>query len=226
MEKTPQPFKDKVDHIPISIITVQLQSILGDPIATYEQKVKKFLEPHKGKPIDLIVLPELALTGYDFLEDYEKVFSLSEIQGEEKANDNAKTHYQMAKEISLEYGAYVAIGYPERELMTQEMKEDYESEIDFNGEFGPTYIKDKSVLKKLLPEEAKNEDEIEISAKPRLYCTESSQYRMFNSCYIIDRKGDIVLNYRKILLYATDKRYFHPGNPNQNRTFELETKLK
>ena len=34
----------------------------------------------------------------------------------------------------------------------------------------------------------------------------------------------MVLNYNKILLFHTDRRYFFPGHPDQNRSFILETK--
>ena len=42
---------------------------------------------------------------------------------------------------------------------------------------------------------------------------------------VLDRQGNLVLNYRKILLFDTDKRYFHPGCPDQPRSFDLITTL-
>lgn len=34
---------------------------------------------------------------------------------------------------------------------------------------------------------------------------------LYNSCYVLGRDGTLLHNYRKILMYDTDKRYFTPG---------------
>ena len=44
---------------------------------------------------------------------------------------------------------------------------------------------------------------------------------VYNSCYVLDRQGNILHNYRKILMYDTDKRYFTPGE--EYLVFELVT---
>lgn len=44
---------------------------------------------------------------------------------------------------------------------------------------------------------------------------------LYNSCMIFDRTGQLIFNYRKILLYDADKLYFSEGD--ERKTFELVT---
>ena len=44
---------------------------------------------------------------------------------------------------------------------------------------------------------------------------------LYNSCYVVDRKGEIVVNHRKVLMYDTDKLYFSPGS--KWHTFDVHT---
>jgi protein N-terminal amidase len=151
--------KKKVD---LKIVIVQVHSVYGEAKKTYEEKVKKFLEPHKGKPIDFLVLPEMALTGYDF-ENREAVFPLCEEAGK-------GYHFEVAQEMAKEFNSYVVLGYPE-----------------------------------VVKTEGEGADEL------------------FNSAYILDREGKLICNYRKILLYETDQRYFKEGSQEQRPVLELTT---
>ena len=47
-----------------------------------------------------------------------------------------------------------------------------------------------------------------MNQKVKLFYLDSILY---NSCYVVDRKGELVTNYRKILMFETDKLYFTPG---------------
>jgi predicted amidohydrolase len=227
---TPPKQHDLVEKVLLSIVTVQVKSCLGDPNLTYTSKVKEYLKQFEKKPIDVIVLPELALTGYDFRENYQQVFNIAELSGQvSKVPGGPLTNFEIAKAIAVEYGAYVVLGYPEKELMTESMLAEYEAETSFDGQFGAEGAAAKKKLDETLiaAGEKIDSDEIEAPEKPRLFSHENApqKFRLFNSCYVLDRNGNIVMNYRKILLFGTDKRYFHPGSPDQNRSFHLETKL-
>ena len=88
------------------------------------------MEPFKNKPVDVIVLPELALTGYDFLEEYERVFNLSE---ESPLNSSAGLTFEYSRQLATEFHSYVAIGYIERERMSDDCLRNYQSETSFFG---------------------------------------------------------------------------------------------
>ena len=148
MLKAPNPHLvvTKTEKVNLSIVTVQLESVYKDPQQSYSSKVKLYLQKYKGKLIDLIILPELALTGYD-MESRSDIFPLCEVQSQ-------GLHYKIAAEIAKEYKSYVALGYPEK-------------------------------------------------------CENSDA--LYNSCYVLDRTGELVYHYRKILLFEVDKRFFSEG---------------
>jgi len=146
-------------EIELVTVIVQLNSIYKSPKETFEKKVNPFLAAYLKKPKDIIVFPEMALTGYDF-EKKEDVLPLCEQAGK-------GYHFDVASTIAKVHKSYVLMGYPEKY-------------VDCEG----------------------NET-------------------LYNSCIIVDRNGELVLNYRKILLFDVDKRYFEPGS--QRNTFMLET---
>lgn len=112
------------------------------------EKVLGMLQEFEGKDIDVVVLPECALTGYCF-KDRSQMQHLAEIKG---SGEQFKTCVKIAKLLN----AYVAMGYIERD-------------------------------------------------------SEADDSKLFNSCYFVDRKGNLLSNYRKILMYETDKLYFSEG---------------
>ena len=152
------PKKRKIE---LSVIVVQVNSFLGEPSKTYTKKIKKMLEVYKGQKIDLIVLPEMALTGYDFASR-EQAEALSEVQGK-------GISFLTAKKIARDFNSYVVIGYPER--------------VE-NAHSGPT---------------------------------------LYNSAYILGREGQLLQNYRKILLYTSDKKFYSPGREEDRPVVELVT---
>lgn len=149
------------ESVNLKIAVIQLESIYKSPEETYEKKVKAYMEKLKGKPLDFIILPEMALMGYDF-EKREDVYPFCEKQKE-------GYNFQVAQNLAKEFNSYCVIGYPEKML-----KEDGEEVL-------------------------------------------------YNSCYLVDREGELVYNYRKILLYDTDKRYFEAGEENQRPCLKLKT---
>lgn len=52
---------------------------------------------------------------------------------------------------------------------------------------------------------------------------ENEEEVLYNSCYLVNREGELIYNYRKILLYHTDKRYFAAGKEDQRPVLKLET---
>lgn len=87
-------------------VALQYECFLGDPKRTYEEKVKKLLEAHAGKKIDVIVLPECSLTGYDF-ESKELVIPLAE-------ECTKGDHFKWCQEIATTYNSHVVMGYIEK----------------------------------------------------------------------------------------------------------------
>ena len=71
--------KNEPEKINLSIVVVQLESVYKEPELSYTSKVKIYLEKFKGKLLDLILLPELALTGYD-MESRSDILPFCEIQ--------------------------------------------------------------------------------------------------------------------------------------------------
>ena len=108
-------------------------------------EVNNMLKVHEGKSIDIIVLPEMAFTGYK-LKDEDMLKQLAEKQ-------TKGLNFQAMKEIALKFNCYVFGGYPEK------ADEGY-----------------------------------------------------YNSMYCIDRKGALLLNYRKLFLYDFDKPYYLKGD--------------
>ena len=56
------------------------------------------------------------------------------------------------------------------------------------------------------------------------YCereSEAQDSKLYNSCYVLNRKGELELNYRKSILYDTDVPYFSPGDGIKH--FEITT---
>ena len=51
-----------------------------------------------------------------------------------------------------------------------------------------------------------------IVGYPELYIDESKNEHMYNSAYVIDREGKLVLNYRKHYLYETDEAWAEEGS--------------
>lgn len=50
---------------------------------------------------------------------------------------------------------------------------------------------------------------------------QNNEEKFFNSAYILDRKGQLILNYRKHFLYETDKTWCEAGD--SFKTLQIET---
>jgi protein N-terminal amidase len=149
---------EKSERLKISAVSIQIDGVRGQVEANFEAKVLPQLKKHEGKPIDIVVLPECALSGYSF-KSKEEVMPISEVCGK-------GPQFRACKTVATTLNAYTVMGYIER------------------GEG-------------------------------------AEEGHLFNSCYVLDRSGSILQNYRKILMYETDKKYFTEGS--ERKVLELTT---
>ncbi|CAK9440329.1 uncharacterized protein LODBEIA_P44290 [Lodderomyces beijingensis] len=89
----------------LKVAIVQIDSILGQPRQNIT-KVQKLLSTIKGKFPDLVVLSELALTGYNFT-------SSSHIKPYLESATNYGPSLNFARELSSKHRCITVIGYPE-----------------------------------------------------------------------------------------------------------------
>lgn len=102
------------------MLNLQLDSVLGQKAETLI-KVEALLLPHVDTPIDIIVLPENALTGYLF-KDPEAIFPMAESQ-------SGWTFQQMSS-IAKRFNAYVVCGYCEKDPIPGIASEENYDEAD------------------------------------------------------------------------------------------------
>lgn len=135
------------NNISLKSLIVQYHPVKGD-VSQSTAKVMSMVDDYIGKDIDIVVMPECALTGYSF-KARQNMQHLAEIEGKGQ-------QFAACTKIAKLLNAYLAMGYMERE-------------------------------------------------------TEAEDSRLFNSCYLVDRSGKLIANYRKMLMFETDKLYFTPG---------------
>lgn len=90
----------------ISTLAVQYCPVQGDIVASTE-KVLSMINKYQGAAIDVVVLPECALTGYSF-KDRQAMQHLAEVQGK-------GPQFEACRKIAKLLNSYVAMGYMERE---------------------------------------------------------------------------------------------------------------
>ena len=144
-----------MDKKGLKVVNIQLNSVFADPKATLV-KVEALLQPFEGKPLDLIVLPETALTGYVY-ESQEQLFPVTELL-------NGWTFEQM-KRLAIKFNAYIVYGYPER-----------------------------------CPKEPSNASSNKLE-----------DFNIYNSAMVIDRPGNLQMNYHKTYMYKADLHLFVRG---------------
>lgn len=86
-----------------SVVVAQIEPTYKNPKMSME-KIDRMLEKHRGKSIDLIVAPEMGLSGYKF-DNKEDVAPVTESQ--------YGITYEWAKAKALEFNAWVMVGFPE-----------------------------------------------------------------------------------------------------------------
>lgn len=89
----------------LRVVSVQPSIVLGKPELNQEH-IKYLLEPIRNRLIDMIILPEMAITGYVFPEK-KGMHDLAEVCGQ-------GPQFAFFAQLAVEYKAYVFAGYPER----------------------------------------------------------------------------------------------------------------
>lgn len=127
------------------------------------------------KDIDLLVFPEMCLTGYEFI-DTNDIFDFCDKIYYNISNNNSVENfksldyclnYNTALELALKYDSNILFGFPEAKL-------------------------NENLIQNI--NELSNID----------YCN-IKNYKFYNSVYYIDRKGKIINIIQKHFLYETDK---------------------
>ncbi|ODV83723.1 hypothetical protein CANARDRAFT_9286 [[Candida] arabinofermentans NRRL YB-2248] len=122
----------------LNIAVVQLNPILGQLEKNYKTALKLAelgIERAKNKKLDLIVFPEMAITGYNFKSKLH-VEPFLEIAGTGKT-------YELAKSLSEKYKCHTLIGYPEKFPISETAYKIYNSAmlIDAKGKIVHNYRK-------------------------------------------------------------------------------------
>lgn len=111
----------------LKVAAIQLNSILGNVEENMNKAIKMleqaFPKNVSNKP-DLIVLPELALTGYNF-KSVEHIKPFLEIKGTGKS-------YEFGKLISKRWNCMTLLGYPEKLIENDKILKIYNSAILIN----------------------------------------------------------------------------------------------
>ena len=94
-----------MNSLKITTISIQYEPELGK-IAKNIGKLKIIISSI-SEPIDIIIFPELSLTGYNF-KDQNQLKECSEKAG-------AGPHFHFATETAIKIKAYVFLGYPEED---------------------------------------------------------------------------------------------------------------
>ncbi|KAI5957601.1 NTA1 [Candida theae] len=172
----------------LKVAIVQINSKLGQSqhnITKINNLLSKAFPTHNGKNPDLVVLSELAITGYNFA-------SAKHI---EPFLESCKPPYGaslgFARELSLKYGCFTVVGYPERgNAEAAEAAEAAAAAATSNG-FEHTSANEGSRLKQ-------GQEEV-----------------IYNSCAVFNRSGELIHNYRKTFLYETDEQWGCLENPHK-----------
>lgn len=96
----------------LTIAAVQLNSVIGQIEANIKRAsriIQLGFSKNNGHSPDLIVLPELAITGYNF-RDKAQIEPYLEVKGEGKS-------YNFGRHLSEEYHCHTLIGYPEKFIL-------------------------------------------------------------------------------------------------------------
>lgn len=99
----------------LTVAAVQLNPIIGH-VKDNCKRAMRMLDSalNANRSPDLIILPELALTGYNF-KDRKHIAPYLEIKGR-------GTSFEFGKQLSLKYHCHTLLGYPEKVLTTNDFK--------------------------------------------------------------------------------------------------------
>lgn len=162
-------------------------------------------------PIDILVLPELAFTGYNFS-------SRAEIKPYlEPTTAGVSTDW--AKHVSKALGCHVLVGYPEKFINQPNLPKNI---LDNTATNKTTPTAEKSQLSNDVMTKKQTDN---LSAKTE--SDEEENYTIYNSAVMVSPLGNVVFNYRKSFLYSADEAWGcsespdMKNGPNSPDTFPL-----
>jgi protein N-terminal amidase len=133
--------------------------------------------------LDLLVLPEMALTGYIFSNRGEIEHLLEDPYS---AESSASPSLQLAKQLAIRLGCYVVIGFPMRR--------------------GKVDSKEKELILPSVPFDARAATAISQEG-----VVDSSQI-CHNAALLVDGKGQLLHTFLKHFSYENDKTWAHEGH--------------
>lgn len=146
------------------------------------------IQPDK---IDLLVLPEMALTGYTFT-------SLSDIQDLLEDSKTGRTA-TLCGELARRMKCWVIAGFPEGVRLEQEVEDESEGELSDE--------EDTAVPTGTTPSTSTTPRTTDQNGPP----TVADKLKAYNSAVIVSPTGQVVGSYRKSFLFETDKAWAEEG---------------
>ncbi|PWN49511.1 carbon-nitrogen hydrolase [Violaceomyces palustris] len=173
------------------VACLQLDSKHAD-VEQNAQKVESLTNHLRPGSLDILVLPELALTGYVF-KDHEEISGF--LEGPSLPSSSSPT-LKLASDIARRLCCYVVAGLPEKAVDSS--SSDQGSQIYGNNPKHATCVSTSQ------PRDARPLDADDHSlpqwAKPA-----------YNSALLVDRQGRHIHTFRKHFLYEDDKRWSLEG---------------
>lgn len=183
-----------------------------------------------SKNPDLFILPELALTGYNFtspkhIKPYLENFNEGLSNG---GNFQNCPSIDWAVKVSKQFNCFTVIGYPE--IYNSKAKHNPDEDVEKSG-----LLKKKSTMESLkeaaLSAFSGSAEKVKESGGKEKAATRSSETKeskdevisgtIYNSACLISPVGSVIFNYRKSFLYETDEVWGAQENPNGFETFHL-----
>ncbi|CCH59040.1 hypothetical protein TBLA_0B01970 [Henningerozyma blattae CBS 6284] len=175
----------------LNIACLQLNSQpfhLDDTLQRAHSLLTKWQAQADFKKPDIVVFSEFALTGYNF-NSRKEILPYTE-------TSNSGVSFELAKKISLKFGCYTIIGYPEYHKNnntpnnSNSNSNGNSASINTSNEMTNNLDKDNAIL--------------------------------YNSANVVSPKGHSIFNYRKSFLYDTDYLWGCQENPNGFQSLKLE----
>jgi len=169
----------------LKVVTIQYDAKFKKVDENIEYLTKLIDEKLESeKTVDVILLPEMCLTGYVFDNREEIDFycesPVLEYEGEEQRSENKYCRsISFASQIAKKYDSYVVIGFPEK----------IHKKKDFNR-----HLAEKEKSSNYFPFEF------------------NSEYRYYISAALISRKGNYIDHHRKHFITDYDKRWANEGD--------------
>ena len=186
------------------IATLQLKPRLGD-IQSNIRRADDLLAAHFESdpgPIDLLVLSELALTGYNF-PSFEAIRPHLEPTGRGSSSI-------WAKKTAAKYKCIISVGYPE--LKRDSVEAEVELKINDQNAGNADDTHGKSLTNGAIsPPGQEEQPNGQPTSPPRQLQEQEERPTAYNSTITVSPAGAILAHYRKTHLYYTDETWAKEG---------------